>query len=121
VKNNIQYREGNAIKYIVRHASKNGAEDIKKAIHYLEMILEDYEREAKDSCFFPNQSINLLLDPFPGYTGSPELGDRGHIPRNSIPVRCSPRLGADERDSSQLPEVPRDEPDPRQLSFDWKS
>jgi len=45
VKNNIGYREGNVIKYTTRHKTKNGAEDIKKAIHYLEMILEDYENE----------------------------------------------------------------------------
>ena len=43
VRNDIPYREGNVIKYVTRHKSKNGAEDIKKAIHYLEMILKDYE------------------------------------------------------------------------------
>ena len=33
----------NAIKYICRHSVKGKEEDIKKAIHYLEMILErDY-------------------------------------------------------------------------------
>lgn len=42
VQNNLGYREGNVIKYVTRHQSKNGAEDIKKAIHYLEMILGDY-------------------------------------------------------------------------------
>jgi len=42
VKNDIPYREGNVIKYVTRHKNKNGAEDIRKAIHYLEMILEDY-------------------------------------------------------------------------------
>jgi hypothetical protein len=42
VKNDIPYREGNVIKYVTRHKKKNGAEDIKKAIHYLEMILKDY-------------------------------------------------------------------------------
>jgi len=45
VKNNLGYREGNVIKYVSRHKTKNGAEDIKKAIHYLEMILEEYENE----------------------------------------------------------------------------
>lgn len=43
VKNNLGYREGNVVKYVTRHGTKNGAEDIKKAIHYLEMILEGYE------------------------------------------------------------------------------
>jgi len=43
-KNNIPYLEGNVIKYISRHKNKNGAEDIKKAIKYCEMILDlEYE------------------------------------------------------------------------------
>lgn len=45
VANDIPYREGNVIKYVTRHKKKNGKEDILKAIHYLEMILEDYENE----------------------------------------------------------------------------
>ena len=37
------FAEGNAIKYICRHSRKGKHYDIKKAIHYLEMILErDY-------------------------------------------------------------------------------
>ena len=41
--NNLLFAEGNAIKYICRHQSKGKEQDIKKAIHYLEMILErDY-------------------------------------------------------------------------------
>lgn len=39
-KNKIGFLAGNAIKYISRYKNKNGKEDIKKAIHYLEMILE---------------------------------------------------------------------------------
>ena len=41
--NKLLFAEGNAIKYIRRHSIKGKEEDIKKAIHYLEMILErDY-------------------------------------------------------------------------------
>jgi hypothetical protein len=41
--NKLLFAEGNAIKYICRHSFKGKEEDIKKAIHYLEMILErDY-------------------------------------------------------------------------------
>jgi len=41
--NKLLFAEGNAIKYICRHQNKGKADDIKKAIHYLEMILErDY-------------------------------------------------------------------------------
>ena len=39
LENNLGYCEGNVIKYITRHKDKNGAEDIKKAIHYCRFIL----------------------------------------------------------------------------------
>ena len=38
--NKIPYLEGNVIKYVSRHESKNKEEDIKKAIHYLQLILK---------------------------------------------------------------------------------
>ena len=42
--NKLLFAEGNVIKYVCRHQSKGRADDIKKAIHYLEMILErDYD------------------------------------------------------------------------------
>ena len=42
-KNKILFAEGNAIKYICRHKLKNKKEDLLKAIHYIEMIIErDY-------------------------------------------------------------------------------
>tara|TARA_S200002703_G_C3622900_1_gene191285 strand:- start:81 stop:377 length:297 start_codon:yes stop_codon:yes gene_type:complete len=41
MENNLTFCEGNALKYITRHRRKgDGAKDIHKAIHYLEMILE---------------------------------------------------------------------------------
>ena len=43
VKNNIGYREGSAIKYISRWQHKGGVEDLKKAIHCLEMIILEIE------------------------------------------------------------------------------
>ena len=42
--NKLLFAEGNAIKYICRHPYKGKKDDILKAIHYLEMILErDYK------------------------------------------------------------------------------
>ena len=38
--NKLDFFEGNVVKYVTRHKSKGGAEDIRKAIHYLEMLLE---------------------------------------------------------------------------------
>ena len=47
--NNIPFLEGNVIKYVTRHASKNGLADIEKAIHYLELIKElRYKDQLKD-------------------------------------------------------------------------
>lgn len=38
--NGLDYLQGNVVKYVTRHKSKNGAADIQKAIHYLELILQ---------------------------------------------------------------------------------
>ncbi len=38
--NELNYCEAGVIKYVCRHRNKNGAEDIKKAIHLLELLLE---------------------------------------------------------------------------------
>lgn len=46
VANNLNFFEGNVVKYVTRHKRKNGAEDIRKAMHYLQMILKyDYNEE----------------------------------------------------------------------------
>lgn len=46
--NGLTFFEGNNIKYVTRHRSKNGAQDIKKAMHYLQMILEfEYKIKSK--------------------------------------------------------------------------
>jgi hypothetical protein len=40
IRNELGWLEGNAIKYITRHKDKGGAQDIDKAIHYLELLKE---------------------------------------------------------------------------------
>jgi len=40
VRNKLPWLEGNIIKYTCRHKQKNGAQDIKKAIQCLKIILE---------------------------------------------------------------------------------
>ena len=39
-RNAIPFLEGNVIKYVSRHRHKDGAQDIRKAIHYCRLILE---------------------------------------------------------------------------------
>ncbi len=38
--NNLDYLQGNVIKYITRHKNKNGRADVEKALHYCQLILE---------------------------------------------------------------------------------
>lgn len=40
VANEIPFLEGNVIKYVCRHVTKNGREDLLKARHYIDLILE---------------------------------------------------------------------------------
>ena len=40
IRNNLGYAEGAVIKYVCRHGQKNGAEDLDKAIHYLQILKE---------------------------------------------------------------------------------
>ena len=41
-KNKLDFCEGNVVKYISRHRQKNGAEDLRKVIHYAELLLREY-------------------------------------------------------------------------------
>ena len=44
VENKLLYPEGCAIKYIIRHQDKGKKQDLLKAIHFIEMIIErDYK------------------------------------------------------------------------------
>ena len=58
-KNKLQFAEGNVIKYICRHPHKGKKEDILKAIHFLEMILErDYKEIEKPKEIKPQDKPN---------------------------------------------------------------
>lgn len=46
-KNGLSYLQGNVIKYVCRYKQKNGAEDLQKAIHYLQLLLDlEYGKES---------------------------------------------------------------------------
>ena len=45
VKNKLSWNIGNVIKYCTRHKSKGGVEDLKKAIHYLQLEIRLIEDE----------------------------------------------------------------------------
>ena len=39
-KNNLSYLQGNVIKYVTRYKDKNGVEDLQKAKHYINLLIE---------------------------------------------------------------------------------
>ena len=54
VENELLYPEGCAIKYIIRHRDKNKKEDLLKAIHFIEMIIE---RDYPDTVSFDEDGL----------------------------------------------------------------
>lgn len=45
--NEIGFMAGNVIKYVCRYKAKNGVQDLEKAKHYLEMLIEQETKESK--------------------------------------------------------------------------
>jgi len=43
-KNKLTYLQGNVIKYVTRYKDKNGIEDLQKAKHYIDMLIELEEK-----------------------------------------------------------------------------
>jgi len=52
--NDLGYIVGNVIKYVCRYKSKNGIEDLRKARHYIDMLIES---ELKEEAFARNRSV----------------------------------------------------------------
>ena len=44
--NNLGYHEGNVIKYVSRWRHKNGIEDLQKAIHYIELLIQKEQKQC---------------------------------------------------------------------------
>ena len=49
MENNLNFFQGNVIKYVVRYMKKNGKEDLEKIIHYCELEIERMRDEKKNS------------------------------------------------------------------------
>jgi len=47
--NQIPFCEGNIIKYVSRWRMKNGREDLLKAKHYIDLLIENYDNDLDDS------------------------------------------------------------------------
>ena len=84
--NNLGYLEGTAIKYITRWRHKNGIEDIRKAIHFLEKLVEVETA---------NRSTQLEFD-----------FDRGHVPTMDEATRHSSGVRVAGQSSGQVGNAP---------------
>ncbi len=50
--NGLGFMEGCVIKYVCRHRRKHGEEDLRKAIHFLELLIElEYGRPKMDTIY----------------------------------------------------------------------
>ena len=45
--NNLTYLQGNVIKYVTRYKDKNGVEDLQKAKHYIDLLIELEDKNEK--------------------------------------------------------------------------
>jgi hypothetical protein len=52
--NKLGYIAGNIIKYVCRYKVKSGIEDLRKARHYIDMLIES---ELKEEAFARNRSV----------------------------------------------------------------
>ena len=57
-RNNLGFCVGNVIKYVCRYKSKNGIEDLKKAKHYLEILI-DIESDKNNEL----ESVEIPIEP----------------------------------------------------------
>ncbi len=49
IENNIPFCEGNVIKYICRWRAKNGREDLLKAHHYIDILLQHLDKDSAEA------------------------------------------------------------------------
>lgn len=49
VANNLDFVQGNVVKYVVRYKTKNGLEDLKKARHYIDLLIELEEKRTNEA------------------------------------------------------------------------
>ena len=86
-KNKLLFAEGNAIKYICRHAHKGERQDLEKAKHYIDMILErDYplvamteEEEYRNAGITKEEAEKKSESWVEGYNKWKELKDKGVV------------------------------------------
>lgn len=76
--NNITWNVAACVKYLTRHSRKNGAEDLDKAAHYLELHLELIKKYD-----LPDTGLQKLKIPVAVYA------NENHLPHNEWSILCT--------------------------------
>lgn len=51
LRNRLGFCEGNVIKYITRWQLKNGREDLMKARHYIDILIEELDKDSREAYY----------------------------------------------------------------------
>ena len=79
--NELSFFQGNVVKYVTRYKDKKGVEDVKKAIHYLQMILEFEYDVFTDFAYSDEEDISQ--EELENYV-------KGFVPTEVLPIQSSP-------------------------------
>ena len=93
--NALDFFQGNIIKYATRHHDKNGAEDLRKVIHYAQLALQlQYGEGLKDK----PQAAHSALAPAPSGWYSADLTEMQHYFKTGMfTALCSQTIGFEYR------------------------
>ena len=75
MRNGLGFCEGNVVKYVSRYGLKGGIEDLRKAKHYIEILIAEWEKENKSDGFPPKVKFDEI-------TSSKGIFDEPIIPFN---------------------------------------
>ena len=57
--NNLGFAEGNVVKYISRYKKKGGLQDLRKARHYIELLIQTYEEPNRPTTYTDDAPTQL--------------------------------------------------------------
>ena len=87
-KNGIGFIEGNVIKYVSRWRAKGGVQDLKKARHFLDILIE------MESQTLTEKKLPIVYTDFSGLLPCPRCKTNGVLPGNYSCRKCIQELAS---------------------------
>lgn len=75
---------GNVIKYAARHHEKGGVEDLRKARHYLDKLIEVHEETASECASVLRAAVDAMDWPGPDWSQAPEWATAWAIDQDGV-------------------------------------